>query len=532
MDIYAVGVLATFILYIVVGSLAGKNVKTTEDYYVAGRKAPTILIVGTLVASFISSVAYMGETGFAYSGYPVVILILAGLNACGYIIGAFFFGRYLRRSRALTVPEYFGMRFNSKLLQQIAGITTIVGIGTYLVAVTQGAAILMSELLGCSYGLALLIVWFVYTSYTFYSGSPGVLITDTIMFFFFTIVTFLAMPYIFGASGGWFAAIEKLAVFSQKPGIISWHGFIGPNAIFGTPVEVLAWAVTMGIVWAAVMAVSPWQSSRYLMAKNEHVTIRAALISGVAYLLIYVALHFSAAAINLINPNIIPTEKAYIWAMYNIVPTWMGVLALGGIMAAVLSSCCTFLSLIGFSVSRDILPNNAGHKKGLRVSRICMLVVGLVSLVITYYQPPAVMWIGYLAATIFAASWGPVAFCSVWSKKITATGAIAGMTGGFLAVIIAELCQKHFQIAFPYYFSPPIIGFAISILCIYVGSALTKVSNIEEKYRVKLFIKPEIEYDQKEVRRTKLHANGVVLVGVAVFVVLLFAYVLPYTKAI
>jgi Na+/proline symporter len=183
MDIYAIGVLATFVLYIIVGSLAGKNVKSTEDYYVAGRRAPTVLIVGTLVASFISSVAYMGETGFAYSGYPVVILILAGLNACGYIIGAFFFGRYLRRSRALTVPEYFGMRFNSKLLQKIAGLTTIVGIGTYLVAVTQGAAILMSELLGCSYGLALLIVWFVYTSYTFYSGSPGVLITDTIMFF-------------------------------------------------------------------------------------------------------------------------------------------------------------------------------------------------------------------------------------------------------------------------------------------------------------------------------------------------------------
>ncbi|MDD2496854.1 MAG: hypothetical protein PHY90_01775 [Desulfitobacteriaceae bacterium] len=51
----------------------------------------------------------------------------------------------------------------------------------------------MSELLGISEGLAMLIVWAVYTSFTFYGGSRGVIITDTIMFFIFMLVL-LSLP--------------------------------------------------------------------------------------------------------------------------------------------------------------------------------------------------------------------------------------------------------------------------------------------------------------------------------------------------
>ncbi|SDP65927.1 hypothetical protein SAMN05660330_03582, partial [Desulforhopalus singaporensis] len=76
MSIYAIGVFATFIVYVIVGNYAGKKVKGMEDYYVVGRNAPTVMIVGTLVASFLSTVAFMGETGFSYDGYPVLLLVL------------------------------------------------------------------------------------------------------------------------------------------------------------------------------------------------------------------------------------------------------------------------------------------------------------------------------------------------------------------------------------------------------------------------------------------------------------------------
>ncbi|MGI6065207.1 MAG: sodium:solute symporter family protein [Bacillota bacterium] len=533
MNVYALGAFATFIVYIFVGNYAGRKVKNIEDYYVYGRNAPTVLIVGTLVASFLSTVCFMGETGFAYDGYVVPLLFLCGLNACGYTVGVLFFGRFLRRSNALTVCEYFGQRFNSRTVQVVAGITTVIGIGGYLVAVCQGASILMSELLGVSYGVALIIVWLVYTSFTFYSGSKGVLITDTIMFLFFTIATFMAAPVILKCTaGGWSSAIEQLAVFAQKPGIVAFHGLTGSNALWSTPLETIFWAVTMGIVWGLVVAVSPWQSSRYLMAKNEHVAIRAAMFAGITYLLIYVILHFSAASINLLNPNIMPSEKAFIWGVFNILPTWMGVIVLGGIMAAALSSCSTFLSLVGFSVSRDIMHGSGDNLKSLRTSRMIMLGVGLVSLIITYFQTPAVMWIGYFAATLFAASWGPVAFMSVWSKRITAPAATVGILGGFCAVLVCESLNKFVGVSFPFYFSPPIIGGLFSLISVWVVSSMTTVTEAEKAYRAKLFVVPEEELDLKEIKRTKCYSKVILGIAIVTFVFLYLMYVVPYSTAV
>jgi Na+/proline symporter len=94
--IFAAGVIFSFLVYLVIGTLVGRRVKSQSDYYVAGRSAPTILVSGTLVASFISTVAFMGEVGFAYDGYAVLMLILTPLNASGYVIGVLLFGRYLR----------------------------------------------------------------------------------------------------------------------------------------------------------------------------------------------------------------------------------------------------------------------------------------------------------------------------------------------------------------------------------------------------------------------------------------------------
>jgi sodium/pantothenate symporter len=55
MDIFTLTIVISLVLFVVIGNYAGKNVKNLDDYFVAGRRAPTILIVGTLVASVMSS---------------------------------------------------------------------------------------------------------------------------------------------------------------------------------------------------------------------------------------------------------------------------------------------------------------------------------------------------------------------------------------------------------------------------------------------------------------------------------------------
>jgi len=49
MDIYSGAILISLIIYITIGNYAGRRVKKLDDYFVAGRRAPTLLIVGPLV---------------------------------------------------------------------------------------------------------------------------------------------------------------------------------------------------------------------------------------------------------------------------------------------------------------------------------------------------------------------------------------------------------------------------------------------------------------------------------------------------
>lgn len=534
MNAYAIGIIGSILCYLIVGSYAGRKVKHLDDYFVAGRGAPTLLIVGTLVASFLSTNAFLGETGFTYDGHGAVLLIMTGVNCIGYVVGALFFGRYLRRSNVLTVAEFFGQRFNSHRVQVVAGVTIIIGISAYLLAVTQGASLIISEVMEIPYGVTLFIVWIGYTSFTLYSGSRSVVITDTLMFGLFTIVAYVALYFIIDSAGGWFSTMQALAVYDAKPGIISWHGVVGQGSRWESAFDAVTWGVILGVSWGFVVAVSPWQSSRYLMAKDEHTVIRSACIASTAVLVLYLALIAGAAAINLSRPDIEPSEKAMIWAAFNLMPTLPGVLLMAGITAAALSSASTFLSLIGFSASHDLLvfKDDVDEQQQLRITRVTMLVVGIVILLVAFFQPPAIMMISYFAGTLFASSWGPVAFMSIWSRRITADAAFWGIITGFFGNIVAKLLSIYKVVELPVYLDPFIIGLVLSVCTIIMVSRAGSVSEAEQQFLEKIHITPAQEIDADKTRYSLNLTLFMVAGGVLVFILMYYFYVSPYHIAL
>jgi sodium/pantothenate symporter len=531
LNAYAIGILVSIAIYLVVGSYAGRKVKHVDDYFVAGRSAPTLLIVGTLVASFLSTNAFLAETGFSYRGHGPQILILTSINGMGYVLGALFFGRFLRRSEALTVAEYFGRRFESggDRIQIAAGLTIIVGLSAYLLAVTQGALLIISEVTEIPHAASLFVVWAGYTSFTLYSGSRGVIITDTIMFLLFTVVAFVAVYYIIDSAGGWFTAIESLATFEPKSGLIAWHGYTGPGAQWNTPIDGLSWALLMGLSWGIVVAVSPWQSSRYLMAKDEHTVIRSSCVAIAAILILYVALVFGAAAINLVNPNIEPAVKVMPWAALNLMPTLAGVLLMTGIMAAALSSASTFLSLVSFSASHDIFPHHTqDDRRHLRISRYTTFAVGIVILGLAFFLPPEILKTTYFAGTLFASSWGPLAFFSVWSDRITSAGAFWGIVTGFLGNAISKLLSVFEIVALPAYLDPLVIGLSLSIVTILIVSRMGRTTEAERAYRVMIHRVPSEEIDERKLDQTLRMTKGLMVTGVLVIAVMIVFYARPY----
>ena len=528
-NLFTITIATSVLIFIAVGNYAGRKVKNLDDYFVAGRQAPTLLIVGTLVASLMSTTVFMGEAGFTYEGQLGPYLLLPGITVTGYIYGALFFGTYLRRSKTTTVAAFFGERFADPGLQRIAGLTVIIGLGGYLLVVTQGAALLIAEITDISYVAAVAIAWLSYSIFTLYAGSRGVILSDTLMFLLFTGATLFFAGYLLDEFGGIQQAIEDLTRQDVKPGLTSWHGIIGEGTSWPTPIDFLIWFVVIDLSWSLVYAVSPWQSSRHLMAKSEHVVLRASIYTCIVVIFLQILIYGIGGFINLANPNIDPVETVLIWAATNIVPSFLGALLVAGIVAAALSSASTFLSLVGFSVSRDLMPTR--QTTSLGVTRAAMGAVSVVVLVFSILIPPNVFWITIFIGTVFASSWGPVGLLSIWNRSITARGARWGMLSGLAGNIIPAGLNYLGLISLPSYFEPALLGIVAALIGVWMGSRGQSPSVSEVAYRTKLHTTPIEDLSVQETRITLLAPVLLVGYGLTMPWLLLHYYVRPYQTA-
>lgn len=531
MNAYIAGIVVALLVFITIGVVAGRKVKDTNDYYVAGRKAPTILIVGSLIASFLSTGAFMGDTGEVYSGFFMGIVIVGVIQASGYVYGAGLFGKYIRRLEVNTVPEYFGYRFLSERLRKLAAFTLIIAVSAYLLSAIQGVSTLMMSVTGFDYKTCVVIAWISFTIFTVYSGSMGVLITDTIMFLVFLIASMIGIPYIISAAGGWNEAIYCLANSELKPGIISWTNNL--DYLYPSGWENLVWAVLYGVVWAIVVMVSPWQTSRYLMAKDEDTVMRSSIWASMGVVTVTTALYFSAAFVYKINPYLDDQSTSIIWAAMYCMPLIIGVIMLTGILSAGISSASTFLSLIGASLMNDIFnkKNIISEAKKLQTSRIAMAGVSLVVLFIAFYNPPQIFWIMYFGGTVIASSWGPVAIASVWFKNLSELGAFWGMLLGFFGCFVTKVYVITTNSVLPICFDSFFVGIFLSVIGLVLGSYYSKASNKEKEiYNI---LHSESSDSNMKCRQTT-HRLMYLYMAFGVFLGLffVFAYALPYLYAI
>ena len=265
------------------------------------------------------------------------------------------------------------------------------------------------------------------------------------------------------------------------------------------------------------------------MAKNEHVVIRSACIAAIVVAVSNLALFAAATVVNLSRTDIFPHEETMIWAAMNLMPPLMGAILLAGVMAAARSSATTFLSLVGFSVSRDISPSTTGDDQAmLRHSRIMIFIVGAVTLAIALNVEPNIFWLTYYVGTIFASSWGPVAFMSVWSKRIAANAAYWGIITGFAGNVIPRFLDSLGIINLPSYLNPILIGGVISLFVVVFISRQGSVSEAEHAYRISLHQLPDGERKAAETVKTQRAAIGVAVFGALTSVLLVFLYVFPY----
>ena len=111
------------------------------------------------------------------------------------------------------------------------------------------------------------------------------------------------------------------------------------------------------------------------------------------------------------------------------------------------------------------------------VTRIVLLVIALIAILIALDENSVIFTIVSFAWAGFGATFGPIMLFSLFWKRTTRAGAIAGMVGGGAMVFIWKLIVRPLGGIFNIYELLP--AFIFSAICIVVVSLLTKKPSAE-----------------------------------------------------
>ncbi|MFQ5793392.1 MAG: hypothetical protein ACE5JI_23215, partial [Acidobacteriota bacterium] len=135
--IVMLGIGGYLVVLLLVGFVAGRRVKDSTDFIVAGRRLPAWLCTFTLFATWFGAGTCMGAAGAAYSdGLLGVIADPFGAALCLLITGLFYV-RVIRRMNLLTLSDFFTRRYGVRvgLLASLAVLPCYVGsVGAQFVA--------------------------------------------------------------------------------------------------------------------------------------------------------------------------------------------------------------------------------------------------------------------------------------------------------------------------------------------------------------------------------------------------------------
>ena len=109
-----------FLMYLIlmlsIGWFASRRQKTSEDFLVAGRQFGLWTLVLANVAAMLHGGAILSH--MALSAQMGGVVATANISyVLGFAMILFFYAKKLRNSKGITLPDYMGERFDSRLLQ-------------------------------------------------------------------------------------------------------------------------------------------------------------------------------------------------------------------------------------------------------------------------------------------------------------------------------------------------------------------------------------------------------------------------------
>ena len=485
--IYLIGMMAIGFAY--------SHNKTSEDFYLGGRKLGPIVTAMSTEASDMSAYLLMGVPGLAlFCG-----LAEASWTAIGLAIGTYLnwllvarrLHRYSVKLGAITVPDFLAQRFrdNTKLIETLGAITVIVFFVPYTASGFSACGKLFSSLFGFDYMTCMLISAAVIVIYCATGGFMAASITSLIQGIVMSIALVIILVFGINSVGGWDVVVENAKAI---PGYLSFTASTNINASQAgsyTPlmiVSTLAWGLGyfgMPHVLIHFMAIN--DESKLSFSRRVG-SIWCVISLGVAVIIGIVGFSMAKAGLIAMPGSASEAESMIVNASgflssFGILPALIAGVIIAGILAATMSTADAQLLAAASGVTHNILTDVFGikldDKKTMLIARITVVLVAVLGVIFASDPSSSIFRVVSFAWAGFGATFGPVMLFSLFWKRCNKWGAIAGMFSGAISIFVWKFLVAPIGGIFAIYELLP--AFVISSVLIVVVSLLTKEPEAE-----------------------------------------------------
>lgn len=474
---------AVIIIGIVFAKRANKN---AESYFLGGRTLGPWITAFSAEASDMSGWLLMGLPGLAYwTG-----LADAGWTAIGLFVGTYFnwlivskrLRRYSYQLNEFTLPGFFSKRFREKkkLILIIASLFIVVFFTVYAGQCLASCGKLFVNLFGLKYHEMMIIAAIFVLFYTFLGGFLAESASD-FMQAIVMIVALVAILIIAVVNAGGVSAVIDNA--KQYDGFLSLIRTASPSTeqanVFGAGSNFKVLNILSALAWGLGYFGMPQVLLRFMGIRSEKELTRSRRVACIwLFIAMSAALLIGIVGRSLTTVNYLSNAEAenIFIDMSKFLPPILAGFACAGILAASISSSDSYLlistSAISENVFHGIFKKNATDKQVMWVSRIAMAVITIIAMIIAWDSNSTIFGITSFAWAGFGATFGPLMLFSLFWKRTSFAGALAGMLSGGVMVFVWKLLIKPFGGIFAVYELLP--AFIISCIVIFVVSLISK----------------------------------------------------------
>ncbi len=441
--VYLLGILA-------LGLYTSRGIKNLEDYAVAGRNYPAVIIFATLSASFIGGGFTLGNAEKVFLFGIVNILALWGFSVKEVLVSIFIAPKMDRFRDCISVGDIMQRAYGktSKVISGVFAVMVCMGIvGAQVGAIGYVFEVFlnMPRTFGILLGCGIVIV------YVTLGGMKAVIFTDVAQFLI--LLVGLPLALYFGAQqvGGWSVVMANvptnhLTLLGEMP---------------------IAAFVSLFLVFLLGETLVPPYLQRLLIGKNSKSVARGTLWSGIfSFPFFFISGAIGLVALTMapdLNPNL-----AIPYVVQTALPVGASGLVVAAIICVVMSSADSFLNSAAVAFSNDIIKPlkrvPLSEKNELVLAKIVTFTVGI-SAIIFAIQIQSILdiliyayhfWAPIVLVPLIAAIFGYKAPC-----RHFVTAAVCSITAMLTWSMILDS---------PYGIDGLIIGVAVNALVMYVCS--------------------------------------------------------------